>query len=177
MLAFLCGLALAGRECQHWGRGPIGAPRNFHCGRPAHLAKDTGRPPDSERNLMAQKTGKAQLSVSWGKCTEGRWCSFAAVSLAHDAFSAGGVYVIWHGGEKSRVVYVGQAAVLRDRLADHRVDKRILAYQASGLYVTWTALQAADRDGVETYLAARYAPLVGDRHPAGPPIVVNSPWD
>ncbi len=126
---------------------------------------------------MAQKSGATQLSVSWGKCTGGTWCPLETVNLAHDTFAAGGVYLIWHGGTKPRVVYVGQAAVLRDRLAAHRSDERVLAYASAGLYVTWTILGAAQRDGVEVYLADRYAPLVGDRHPDVTPTAVNSPWD
>jgi hypothetical protein len=126
---------------------------------------------------MAQKSGETQLSVSWGKCTGGKWCQFEKVELAHDAFSASGVYLIWHGGPKPRVVYVGQAKVLRDRLTAHRSDERVLAYRGSGLYVTWTVLAVDELDGVEVYLASRYAPLVGDRHPDVPPTAVNSPWD
>jgi hypothetical protein len=127
---------------------------------------------------MAQKSGGTQLSVSWGQCTGGSWCPFETVDLVSDAFGAGGVYLIWRAGPEPRVVYVGQAAMLRDRLAAHRSDDRILAYRTSGLYVTWTVLgTAAVRDGVEAYLADRYAPLIGDRHPDVPPIAVNSPWD
>lgn len=126
---------------------------------------------------MAQQSGRTQLSVSWRTCTGGRWCQLASVNLAHDAFAVGGVYLIWHGEDNAQVVYVGQAAVLRDRLADHRGDKRILVYQPLGLYVTWAAIGAADRNGVELCLANRYTPLVGDRHPDVTPIAVNSPWD
>lgn len=126
---------------------------------------------------MAQKPGKTQLSVSWGKCTGGTWCPLETVDLAHNVFDGGGVYLIWHGGPEPRVVYVGQATVMRDRLAAHRSDERILAYRSSGLYVTWTVLGAAERDAVEAYLAGRYAPLIGDRHPDVTPTAVNSPWD
>jgi hypothetical protein len=126
---------------------------------------------------MAQQSGSTQLSVSWGKCTGGNWCQFATVDLGHEAFDGGGVYVIWHLGPKSRVVYVGQASVLRDRIAAHREDERILAYSSSGLRFTWTILRKAERDGAEVYLADRYQPLVGDRHPDATPIIVNSPWD
>lgn len=112
-----------------------------------------------------------------GKCTGGTWCPFETVDLAHDAFDAGGVYIIWYGGTDPRVVYVGQALVLRDRLAAHRGDDRVLAYRRFGLYVTWTVLGAAERDAVEAYLADSYSPLVGDRHPDVPPTAVNSPWD
>jgi hypothetical protein len=74
-------------------------------------------------------------------------------------------------------VYVGQTSVLRDRLVAHRSDRRIQAFSRSALYVTWASVETAKRDGVEVGLAARYAPLVGDRHPDARPIEVNSPWD
>ncbi len=48
---------------------------------------------------------------------------------------------------------------------------------AHGLYVTWAVVEPAKRDGVERYLADKYAPLVGERRPAATPIPVNSPWD
>jgi hypothetical protein len=127
--------------------------------------------------MMTQSSGSTKLSVSWGRCSGDTWCSFAKVDLSHQAFGAGGVYLIWHGGPKPRVVYVGQAAVFRDRLTEHRTDQRILAYSNSVLYVTWAPLRDPSRDGAEVYLANRYSPLVGDRHPDATPTAVNSPWD
>lgn len=125
---------------------------------------------------MAQKSGRAQLSVSWGKCTGAKWCPLKTVDLTHDTFGAGGVYLIWYSGPESRVVRVGQAAALRDRLTAHRSDEQILAYASYGLYVTWAVLEEAHRDGVEVYLADRYKPLVGKRYPDVTPIPVNHPW-
>jgi hypothetical protein len=73
-------------------------------------------------------------------------------------------------------VYVGQGNVA-DRVADHRNNAEITAYRGRGsLYVTWAAVSAAQRDGVERYLADKWNPLVGDVHPDAAPIVVNSPW-
>jgi hypothetical protein len=171
-------LALAWRECQHWASGQ----KAYSCvittaGGQLTWQRTPAARPTPKGISMAQKTGKTQLSVFWGKCTGGKWCQLATVDLAHDTFDVGGVYLIWHGGTKPRVVYIGQAAVLRERLTAHRSDKRMLAYRNSGLFVTWTVLGAHQRDGVEAYLATRYAPLVGDRHPDVTPTVVNSPWD
>jgi hypothetical protein len=74
------------------------------------------------------------------------------------------------------VVYVGQGDVAA-RIADHRNNPEITAYASSGrLRVTWAAVQAAYRDGVERYLADTWNPLVGDVHPTAVPIAVNSPW-
>ncbi len=113
------------------------------------------------------------LQLQWIKCQGGDWCSFLKVNLA--AIKTEGVYIIWHGGNPSRVVYVGKGDVAA-RLQDHRTRKDILAYSQSGLYVTWAAVPAAQRDGVERFLADKWEPLVGDAHPQATPVAVNSPW-
>jgi hypothetical protein len=123
---------------------------------------------------MSQATTQIQLYVSWGKCTGDRWCELNTVDLSHEAFSSGGVYLIWHGGTKPHAVYVGQGT-FRDRLLDHRKDPRIQAYSKYGLYVAWALVDASKRDGVEIFLANQYSPLVGDRHPDAKPITVNLP--
>lgn len=112
------------------------------------------------------------LQVGWVKCGDGtNWCPFASVNL--DDVTTQGVYVIWHDGDPARCVYVGQGDVAA-RLKAHRNDSRITDYARSGtLRVTWAAVPAAQRDGVERYLADYYAPLVGDAHPAVAPIQVN----
>jgi hypothetical protein len=80
------------------------------------------------------------------------------------------MYLIGHGVTKGRWYASDVAAVLRDRLTAHCVDERILwPYRSSRLYMTWTVLRAAGRDGLEVYLADRDAPLVGDRG--------DLPWD
>lgn len=116
------------------------------------------------------------MRVAWGSCTRSEWCKLNSVDLSHQAFDGEGVYVIWHGGEKAAVVYVGQGN-FRDRLSDHRDDARIQTYANRGLYTTWATVDADKRDGVESYLSQAYAPLVGERHPAAKPISVNLPWD
>jgi hypothetical protein len=126
---------------------------------------------------MTQQAGNVQLRVAWGKSTSGTWCKLNTVNLAGQAFDNGGIYLIWHSGTPSRVVYVGQAAVFRDRLVAHRTDARIQAYADLGLNVTWASVKAAQRDGVEGHLADKWSPLVGERRPLAARIVVNSPWD
>jgi hypothetical protein len=130
-----------------------------------------------ESKIMTQQTRKVHIQVTWGKCTGDKWCRLDTVDLSSPVFGDGGVYVIWHGGAKPRVVYVGQAKVIRDRLAAHRNDDRIQAYAKYGLYVTWAIVVSAHRDGVEVYLANAYEPLVGERRPTAEPITVNLPWD
>lgn len=85
--------------------------------------------------------------------------------------------MLWHGGSDARVVYVGQANTFRDRLADHRQDARIQKYKSFEIFVTRASAVRADRDGIERYLADKYAPLVGERRPAARPTSVNAPWD
>lgn len=116
------------------------------------------------------------MTLSWNKCTGNQWCPLNTVNLDHPLFDGmEGVYIIWHGGQKAATVRVGQG-VIRDRLREHRKDKDVQAYSEQGLYVTWAAVAAGDRDGVEAYLAYRLKPLEGERFPDRPPVEVNLPW-
>ncbi len=87
---------------------------------------------------------------------------------------AAGVYVIWHEGNPSRTVAVGQGISIKDRLSAIRSDEAILAYGRFGtLRASWAAVPDAYRDGVERYLADLLDPLVGDSRPDAAPIAVN----
>ena len=119
---------------------------------------------------MTQSRSGVQLRLSWGRCTNETWCLLNSVNLSHQAFDANGVYMIWHGGDPFGRLDVGQGAPIRNRLSAHRDDPRIQAYAPSVLYVTWASVSALQRDGVEVYLANRYHPLVGDRHPDATPV-------
>jgi hypothetical protein len=116
------------------------------------------------------------LQVKWFKCgQDGHWCSFENLDTAKA--SENGVYVVWHEGNPGRVVYIGQGAPVGARIAAHRSRKDIMAYANKGkLRVTWAAVPAAQRDGVERHLADQWSPLVGDAHPDVQPIAVNAPW-
>jgi hypothetical protein len=112
------------------------------------------------------------LSVTWIKSTSDTWLPLETVLLQN--VDAAGVYVIWHAGQPSRVVRVGQASDIAKRLGEHRRDPEILKYRAHGiLRVTWAYVPVAQRDGVERYLANEYSPLVGDAFPNVVPIPVN----
>ena len=116
------------------------------------------------------------MGVSWNKCDGDKWCPLDTVNLEHSHFDGmEGVYIIWHGGQSPKTVRVGQG-IIRDRLTAHRNDQQIQAYSNLGLFVTWSAVAAADRDGVEAYLAAQLNPLVGERFPQRRPVAVNLPW-
>ena len=116
------------------------------------------------------------LALKWFACgNDKHWCSLEHLDLS--GVSENGVYIIWHEGNPGRVVYIGQGAPVCDRLAAHRGDAMIQKYKVHGtLRVTWASVPAAQRDGVERYLADKWNPLVGDAHPAVLPIAVNSPW-
>jgi len=115
------------------------------------------------------------LRLSWIKCDGGNnWCDFELVDLTD--VTAKGVYIIWHHGDPSRVVRIGQGDIAF-RLGEHRSDRQILGYMSKGkLRVTWAAVSAAQRDGVEAYLSDVLPPLIGDVIPDAEPIAVNSPW-
>jgi hypothetical protein len=115
------------------------------------------------------------MNLKWIKCgDDDHWCSFSDVNL--DKVTAGGVYIIWHEGNPGRVVRIGQGDI-KDRLGRHRKDSQITAYGALGkLRVTWASVPSSQRDGVETYLADQWNPLIGEAFPDALPIAVNSPW-
>lgn len=86
-----------------------------------------------------------------------------------------GVYIIWHGGVNARVVRVGQGDIAA-RLKEHRVDAEVLRYKHLVLYVTWASVPEIHRDGVESFLAYTYHPLVGLRFPDAILETVNLPF-
>jgi hypothetical protein len=113
------------------------------------------------------------LTFNWVRCAGNIYCPFETVDLSKVV--VGGVYAIWYNGKPGRLVRPGQGDVAA-RLKVHRGDQAILAYRSYGLLVTWAAVPAHQRDGVERYLANAYPPLVGDAFPDVAPLVVNSPW-
>ena len=116
-------------------------------------------------------------ALSWNKCEGSAWCPFLTVNLRHPHFqNLEGVYIIWHGGQNPATVYVGQGNIA-DRLAQHRLDPRILQYSSLGLFVTWASVPAGPlRDGIERYLADKLEPKVGVGYPNVVPIAVALPW-
>ena len=116
------------------------------------------------------------MRLDWTKCQGGVWCKLNFVNLDHEHFNnKRGIYIIWHGGAKPEVVYIGQGNI-RHRLAQHRSDPDIQKYEYLDLYVTWAIVPEPDLNGVEVYLAKIWAPKAGKRHPIAPPVEVNSPW-
>ncbi len=117
------------------------------------------------------------LELEWMRCWGDVWCKLNLVNLNHEYFNSdiSGVYIIWHGGTDPKVVYVGKGKI-KDRIMKHRQNPDIQRYEHLGLYVTWAKVSENYRGGVEAYLADKWGPIVGERHPDAPPIKVNSPW-
>jgi hypothetical protein len=87
-----------------------------------------------------------------------------------------GVYVIytrhWIGNQ---VIRVGQGRI-HERAAAHSVDQSVVQSMYPGtLKIQWAHVPAVYRDGVEAFLAQQLAPIVGERFPNVPPVVVNLP--
>lgn len=121
--------------------------------------------------------GGDKMYLIWTKCQAEIWCKLNNVNLEHSHFNdCQGVYIIWHGGRKPAVVYVGQGDI-KARIQDHRCDPAIQQFELLTLYVTWADVPDSSWDGVEAFLAKRWTPKVGTNHPSADPIEVNSPWD
>jgi len=117
------------------------------------------------------------LHLEWVKCQGGVWCKLNTVNLSHEHFeNMNGVYIIWHGGMRPEVVYVGEGNI-RQRLQAHRSNQEIQQYDHLDLFVTWASVNDAQRKGVEAYLADTWTPKVGSTpSPRTMRIRVNSPW-
>lgn len=115
------------------------------------------------------------MNLVWhSRDTAGQFLELNRVDIS--AVHMNGVYVIWRGGNPPAVVRVGQGDIAA-RLGAHKNDPLIVTHGGIGrLYVTFAAVPAFERDGVESYLAARYAPLVGERFPNVRQIAVNLPF-
>ncbi len=115
-------------------------------------------------------------TLSWNKCEGDKWCPLLTVNLQHPHFeNLEGVYIIWHGGQNPRTVYVGQG-VIADRLQQHRLDPQILKYSSLGLFATWASVAPPLRNGIERYLADTLGPKEGAAHPNVIPIPATLPW-
>ena len=126
--------------------------------------------------LSASHEG-GQMYLIWTKCQGEVWCKLNNVNLGHSHFNnCQGVYIIWHGGRKPAVVYVGQGDI-KACIPEHRSDPAIQQFERLGLYVTWAAVPEQSREGVESFLVKKWTPKIGANHPFADPIEVNSPWD
>jgi hypothetical protein len=107
------------------------------------------------------------------KCGTDDWCELYDIDLSNSAFSKGGI----RKKDKRKTLPVGQAGVLRERLAANRGDEDIEDYATRHtLYVTWAHVGADQHDGVEAYLGQALSPKLAERFPDADPIAANLPW-
>ena len=117
--------------------------------------------------------------LNWTKCQGEIWCKLNSVNLDHDYFKYAkrGIYIIWHGGQKPAVVYIGQGDI-KEELLLRRKDSGVQAYEQFGLYVTWAVVADNQLDGVQDYLMQAWVPKVGVAHVSNKSsIAVNFPWE
>jgi len=122
------------------------------------------------------------LTLHWYKNKLDTWLPFPDINL--DTVGSTGVYVIWgifkvNGGTITKAIRLGQG-VVKDRLASHKQDPDVKKWlgdtRLQNAFVTYADVNAADRSGVESYLAEAYDPLVGERFPNVTHIRVNLPF-
>jgi hypothetical protein len=146
-------------------------------GSPAGASYTRGAPrfyTDCWNHVHNEMWETSMLTLTWIKLTTGHWCQLETVDLSRVKTS--GVYIIWHGGNPSRVVRVGQGDIA-DRLGVHRLDVDVLKYRPNGtLFVTWASVPGSLLDGAERFLAEHWKPLIGARFPAVAPVAVNQPF-
>jgi hypothetical protein len=111
------------------------------------------------------------IQAYWVKSQADTWLPLATVNLSEVAVD--GVYVIWRPGNPTATIRVGGGNIAR-RLSEHRRNYEITRF--GPLLVTWAAVPAGLRDGIEAYLAMTLHPLVGDAFPDCAPIPVNLPF-
>ena len=102
-----------------------------------------------------------EISLIWVKRTQHDWCKLFELDL--DLIRTYGVYVLWHGGQPSRVVRIGHGDVSTELKACLK-DTRVISYLADGpLFVTWAGADASDAAGIHLHLADMLHPLIEDR--------------
>ncbi len=114
--------------------------------------------------------------VHWCQGQGGAWCTLSEVELAHASFDGvDGVYIIWHCDQQSMTLRVGQGPI-RERLAEERKSRRLLAYGLDRLAVTWAPVNLLHREAVASYLSTTLKPKFGESYPGKEQIQVNLPW-
>lgn len=113
--------------------------------------------------------------LQWVKSMDGKWLNLKLLDLTH--VHATGVYIIWHGGQVPRIVRIGQGNIA-GRLTTHLNNLQIMRFAEFGpMMVTWAEVKEKHRrDGIETYLAGQFKPLIKDRLPEVEPLVASSPF-
>jgi hypothetical protein len=113
------------------------------------------------------------VQLQWHKCAGADWCSLEQVDPTR--LEGVGVFVVWREGDTHRasaVLFVG-SGVLRHSVAACRRDP-VLA-SATGLRITWAAVDPRDVAGVAAYLYQQLRPLWGEVPQPVPARPVNLP--
>ena len=111
------------------------------------------------------------LAVTWAH-PPGQWWDLEYAASFSPTID--GVYIIGRDSD-GRCIKVGQGNI-HDRLKAHHRDRAITsAARGATLRVTWCAVHAHLRGGVERFLGEHYKPLVAERFPDTRVIRVNLP--
>lgn len=114
----------------------------------------------------------AELILDWRKDTaNSNW--FKLRDLDFSDISGVGVYLIWHGGTKPRMILAGQGKIA-EGLAEHSSNSELWKYEIYGqVYTSWAIVDLQYLDGVENFLIESYDPYLSLRKPRSRPITVN----
>ena len=107
-------------------------------------------------------TSSAPIDPKWVRSPSGAFYQLLDVDPDELGIrSAGGVFVIWHGGIRPEWVYAGESPSL-GRAIDALVDNAdITQYKThGGLFVTWSLVKEEFRRGVLLYLTRALKPKV-----------------
>lgn len=114
-------------------------------------------------------------SVQWIKYQSGKWCDLNTLELGIVG-NVTGVYIIWYGGKKSRIIKIGQGNI-KEGIKKSRANIQIQKFSHYGtLHVTWAEVPPFKIGGIERYLLDTWKPLISSKGETVPPIEVNSPF-
>ena len=114
--------------------------------------------------------GATTLTLAWAGASNGTLFRFADIAVEPAAARGiSGVYVLYQSGGPSWI-YVGESRDIGARLAEHRADPRLQAFDGSGaLMVAWAPVASLHR------LTVTLAPTFACPVEAARPVVVNLP--
>lgn len=99
----------------------------------------------------------------WQASSRGYYRMLSVGSEGPDLTNIGGVFIVWHRGERPAWVYVGQSKNLGEEFEDILKNNEIMQYHKhGGLYVTWSQVLEQYRDGVVRYLVDTLQPVAGN---------------
>ncbi len=115
------------------------------------------------------------LFVVWARAANGYHHRLGTVPLSELA-GVGGVYLMWTWDRAPAWIAAGEAPDLARRLRGlQRVEALRTLDSATGLYVTWAAVDPCQRPGVGRYLVEAVRPRVARAGRTASPLPVNLP--